>query len=435
MERHIYAIPTHRQCSESLDSLIREVTLSESGFCRDHEVDISVVVVDASEPEAAAKNRAALKTLSTKLNRFNTHHFTVESLDDMCNEALIALGARNREELSPLLTGNKYSYGMAANRTFLLAAFFGADYLHRRDSDTFLQHTEAKNVLSPLDLELKYLGKKLGPAGVVSPRASAPYLSDRIYMVGSGCVGDWSVDYEDLVEKNIESLYRLVQVSKPAMPYAEIKDYVDRKYVLGSREKYERDFLSLKFESFIDVGNSSVFEVYNQLPVSPAVQTSGVEYFFHEVLGALKMPKLYHNRKTIHRYDSGRYDKDKANSYHLTKAKARCLAPLYASLYKTIAAEPGEYFESGVFNADKISDCLMLLADKNIRREQEGILTLMANSYTETGITKYVEAAKYILSQKSAILEQSVRDVYNHALLTKEWPNLISWFRKAGRNG
>lgn len=429
MSNHIYIIPTNRLCVNSLESLLTEIILVEDKY----DIEMKVVLIDSSHPKYASENREALLRMAENFKKSQAYFFTPEYLDAICEDTVNNVCPDEKDILLRLLTGRKYSYGMAANRTFLVAALFDCDYLHRRDSDTFIQHLDDGRILSPLEIELKFLGRNILTLKDLVDDSYLFSSDETVYMVGGGYKGNWAIDYEDLVE-DIDSLNKLIHLAKPSMSCDEIKDYVNRKYINGCKEKYENDILSFSLSKFIDVGNFSLYKIYNFLPVSPAVETSGTDYFFHGILEQLGKPKLYHNRRVIHKYDSDRYDDNSLNSYHLSKAKARCLALYDNLLFEEIRKNKELYFKGGTFFTQEIASYLIKLAEKDLIREQENILDLMISSYKDTKMEKYIKLAEYINSNKSSIVCKTSEDVHAHGVLISKWTKIIEYVKSNKKN-
>jgi len=344
------------------------------------------------------------------------------------------MNLKEREKLQPLLTQEGVSYGIAANRTFLVAAMLQSDFLHRRDSDVYLQRGPAGGWLFPIEMEMEYLGKPVSMLPSVIPVPERFVGHERIYMVGGGYRGNWAVDFEDLAKADLESVYRLIHLVKPWSTYEEIRELVNRRFIEGSREEYARDEFMFPVDTFIEVGNFSIYKIFQQIPISPALLTSGTDYLYHALLNNVHLPMLYHNRRVVHRHTGDRQEEAWIFSYHSRLAMYRCVNKYYALLYKEISANREHYWNDDKgFLADRIGAYLLELSERNLQEEQMNVLESMVEIYNRSGIDKYVRLAEHLSKHRAMILQKSASDVRDHAFLTLAWPQLINFASEHGR--
>lgn len=421
MKKHIYVIPTNRLCTNSIESLLLEIPYIEEKFG----IDLTVTMIDSSDYESSKRNSEIFNKMVKNCKKSKAYYITTDHIDFICRNALERMNIPNKSEILSLLVNKELSYGNAANRTFVVAAALNADYIHRRDSDTYLQNNQTGSILSPLELELKFLGKKISEVKNDVSGTCNFSPDDTVYMVGGGYKGNWPLDYEDLVTINVESLYKLVHLGKPILSDEQNKDYVQRRYIYGSEEVYQNDEVSYSVENFIDAGNFSLYKIFNYLPISPASETTGTDYFYHAILGKLHMPMIYHNRRVLHKHDPERYINQQMYSYHLRLVKSRCLVRCYTSLFKDMTANRNCYFEDNRFLAENLANQLIFISNKDLSEDQEYVIDSMVDIYQKTGSAKYAELANFIKENKRTVIQQTPKDVYNYGILTKIWPDLI----------
>ena len=224
MKKHLYVIPTNRLCVSSQESLFNEKKL-----CELLDDEIAFAVIDSSSEQDAQHNKEKLISLSLKTKLHNIYYINATEFDSEINRNIGNL--LDEKALKDCILGTEFSYGKAANRSFLVAGILKADYLHRRDSDVYLQKIKEKWLL-PLEQEIKYLGKTVES---IEDLLAVRYKNKKTYMVGSGYIGDWGIDYKCL-KTDEENLLKMFSLSKPNFSQDEIRTYIKEKYVDGSNE-------------------------------------------------------------------------------------------------------------------------------------------------------------------------------------------------------
>ncbi len=207
------------------------------------------------------------------------------------------------KEVVDLLDFKGLSYGRVMNKQFLIAATFGADYVHRRDSDTKV----ADEFGFPSEMELKFLGRKVFEADRLLNDTNHNYNKDNeIYMVGSGYSGggDWKIDYSLFLPNDsalIMEINKLLGYSDElsTIYYSEI---TTKSNVVREAAKY----LPYENHSNPDCGNISFYKIHRMLPCPPMQNTTGTDYFAVNVLKSLEFPVVYHNHFVFHEFTPDR---------------------------------------------------------------------------------------------------------------------------------
>ncbi len=412
MDKHLYFIPTNRECSSCIENIFDELEEVKNNIAFSN---IYVLLLDSSDKKSQKLNKVAF---IKKMEHIGIKHYFYLKQND-CDDYISSIVCNHPQEkkLLKLLNGNVFSYGMAANRGFIIAASLGCKFVHRRDSDVFLQN---KNII-PLELELNYLGKSKKDVDKLIFENTDSKKSQIIYMVGSGYKGNWAIDYEDLCG-DIETLIKLFHLSKPKYSRSELVRYINDKYINGTKENYISDEFSYKKSSDIDVGNLSIYDIFLKLPFSPAIATSGTDYFYHSILDCYNKSKLYHNRKVLHRYDDSRYDKNRDMSqYHISKAKSRCSKIYYEKLYSKLQIDS----DKEEINVEKIYNQMINIANLDLVKEQEKVIDSMINIFKNTNLEKYQNMSNTISVNKNNIINQTSKDMIDHAFLIKYWNDII----------
>lgn len=409
---HMYVIPTNRECGENIVSLLDEVRM----ICEKMNIEFIIVLLDSSIGAVSQKNRYIYKEYCQRYEMLNCYYISQKKFDYYVKNLLESY--KFEKDDIELLIGDGISYGKVVNRTSLIATMLGCEYIHRRDSDTRLQYLDSGVILAPLELEMKYLGKTSKDI----PNGSS---NNIIYMVGGSYKGNWGIDYEDLRNQK-EQLYSLFRLSKPTWKKEKLEKYINDKYIYGCNENYLVDEISFEKNGYIDVGNFSLYDIFKKCPVSPAMLTSGTDYFYHSLLNKLPNSKLYHNRRVIHKYDNKRYSDITIENYHLSKAQARC-----ATLFENYLFDSNNKLD---INSEHISvnlgKRLMELAYYDCDHELIRILESMITTYAKTDMDKYIRCAKYINENKNKIIKNTKRDILYFGKLCMMWSELISIFQE-----
>ena len=149
----MFIIPTTRKCTKAIHSAINEISLYK---CAPDE-EIEFVLLEQMKGDISEDNSRILKNITN--DKIKIRHIYADDIDEICNKYFEKQKSGHSDNESSLFR-QCYSYGMTYNRIFVIAAILGADYIHRRDSDVFMQVIEGNN-LSPLEIEMKYLGKNM----------------------------------------------------------------------------------------------------------------------------------------------------------------------------------------------------------------------------------------------------------------------------------
>ncbi|GKX31033.1 hypothetical protein SH1V18_35130 [Vallitalea longa] len=429
-QNRVLVIPTNRLCLKAMESIVNEQLFVEENYL---DVAMKYIVIDSSPRDVSKNNRKLMNKMRENLKNNNIYYFDTDKINTIYKEIVRALNIENKEEILQLLINNELSYGLAANRLSLIASLFHADYLHRRDSDVYLQKLDNRQLVKPIEIEMKYLGKKISEIDEgIYGKENYPE-DETIYMVGGGYKGNWAVDFEDLARTKMEALVKLLHLVKPLLSYDDVKEIVKKRFILGSKEMYKKDNVLFTTDNYIEAGNFSLYKIFKYIPFSPAIETSGTDYLYHALLGNLRKPMLYHNRRVIHGYTPDRKGAEQTCMYHLRLAMYRCLSRYYMLLYKEILRDKNIFMKNELFNHTVIGKFLIDISKKDLKREQKEILDAMIDIYKGVNDNKYTILANNIIKNKDYIINKSSMDVYNHGILTLQWSNITKFAEENSR--
>ncbi|USS88186.1 DUF6271 family protein [Fructilactobacillus hinvesii] len=305
-----------------------------------------------------------------------------------------------------LIVGEEFSYGKMVNKISIIANLLGTRYVHRRDSDVYLQRDHS---VTPLLAEL---------AGFA--------LDDKVKLVGSSYVGAWGIDYSD-VEDDQETLRKLFSLSKPNYTTAQLDDYIKNKYVAGSKEFFNgRLTFSESKANYIDAGNFALKDIFLSVPVSPATVTSGTDYLYHNALGKSDWKMLYHNDRVVHKYNEDRYERIN----HILYGDSKLLSRLMTTVTKRALqgkALSDDFKEMATQLADDYEEAL---ETDDLQNDLENTFAKFVAVYASIPHENYQEVAHHVAQHKDEYLQKTIADVHNFVKLLRKWPDVMAATKK-----
>lgn len=397
--KHILIIPTHLEAKDAIIDHVQEL--------RDisHLEEWAYVILDSSSKEDRHINEEAILECKKKMPDLRIYHIIQDEFDCAIKTVI------HDQRIFDLLIGNQFSYGKMMNRISMIAIILDADYIHRRDSDTFIQKDA-----SPLEIENIFLGSQ--------------FEDKEIMMVGSSYCGNWGIDYSDIEDFSI--LKKLFRLSKPYYSDEQLTKYINDKYVMGSKEKYEgKDFFSFLQSDYIDAGNFSYQNIFKYIPVNPAVCTSGTDYIYHDYIDILKKGRLYHNRRVLHQYNDNRYNAIDYTSY--TKAK------LYSRLVKIFNSQMKKDLMDKKIDLNNIDVAVSDAYKKILKKDDiDQLLMNMINDFYDSYLSikdkKYDEILEYIKDNKQDIIESTKSKINDYTILIDHWKDIVNYLSSQFQN-
>lgn len=396
MINNTYIIPTNKECTKYLKSILAEISFVEEKY----NLFFYVVILDSATPNDYSKNHAYLKNVKFKNSKLL--HICSQLLDD---DITYNLNRRVSNNIIKLVTGNEFSYGKMNNKISIIANILGTDYIHRRDSDVALQYYN-NNIVSPLEVEiLTFLNTK------------------NIFMVGSSYIGDWGIDYKKY-EDDLDLLLKLFALSKPNYSERELHQYIKEKYIYGCRDNYNgKDDISFKKSNYIDAGNFSIYKIFKYYPVPPAIGVSGTDYFYHFILNNLEKSKIFHNRRVLHKYSEDRYQITSNNTYDLSKLYSRVFTQ-----YNNEVLDIMTQNKNNVLNKQPlISAYQKTLQNKKVLNNSNDIISRFKEVYIDNYIGD-IDFIKNIDNYK--VIKKIELDVKEFIILIENWSLIMQNTKK-----
>ena len=276
--KHSYWIPTNRRIDSCLYSYIQEIE-----FCTDQfRIDIPVFILDSGNFEIETLNKSAINILKLKYPKLQLYHLTL-NLQKRIIESITKKAAAS--EWNMCFINDCVNYGAVMNRIFILAAVFGFDVIHRRDSDTFLQ----ENCPYPLEFEINYIGK--------------PYRDNepKVYLIGSSYIGEWNLNIKEFVINDDKLFHTFLNCLN--IPESAHAPYMEETHN-GCKKKYKGDYpqyITGQEIKLPEAGNFCVYELFRYFPCMFANYTIGTDYFLFKLAIMFGYPFIFHERRVHHR--------------------------------------------------------------------------------------------------------------------------------------
>lgn len=401
-DKHLFIIPTHKECISAIEGYLTEL-ISIGSY-----TNLVFVLLDSSKKEDFCKNHQKLLEYRRKVSDLSIYHVKQELLDRIIIESL---EGNLSEKIINLLVGETFSYGKMMNRIAIIANLLGCNYIHRRDSDTRPQLFQNMSV-SSLEIELKLLGSY--------------WENKQIFMVGSSYVGDWGIDYSELSD-DMNLLKKLFKLSKSNYTEEQLEDYIINKYINGSSDFYHGiDYYSFQQNNYIDAGNYSLYKIFNFIPVNPAINTSGTDYIYHELLEIYDYSKLFHNRRVVHEYSKNRYQLIPNNLYNEAKLYSRLVGIYNKKMCKYVQRKLQECNDFKNIRQLMIEGYNSLLSIEDMKNEVTKMISEFEHTYREIANKKYDDFLLSFDFNFDKIYENVKLKISNYIILLEYWDSIVS---------
>lgn len=423
-------LPTNRACTATIAGIGEEAAYAAGQFG----VEVHLLILDSSGGSTFADHAKAVDGLPAVPNVI-VHHLDEERQRDFLREVIGRSGHAEPELLLDLMLPDTVSYGACTNRAFLLAAALGCESIHRRDSDSGYQTLDGKPVF-PIHHELLSLGKPgADAAGGVTENALAPVHGRKpVSMVGGSFVGELSVDVGEIKETDPGIYHDVVSLwAPPGWPEEEVQTLVQESFIGAGTEPFsvDRSVLDVPDLWRLDMCNISFDrELYERVPLPPATDTIGSDYFLLHVVRHAPLPAVVHNRHIVNFYTAERRTGSGFTAYQMRFVKFMLsmlyLHPVYSDLEEAGPAllDPQHHVRAGTI-AGSARRSAGADRTENIRR-----LDVIDRCYRRLG-GKYAVFADHLMPLREGLLDRAQADIEHFALLIDAWRPLVAASRAA----
>ncbi|MFE0172946.1 DUF6271 family protein [Streptomyces sp. NPDC059002] len=423
MRRICLTLPTNRACPQTISAIGDEAAYAAAHF----DVEVHLLILDSSDPATFAGHAAAVRALGD-VPRVVTHHLDEAAQRDFLRRVIARAEVAKPELMLDLMLPDGLSYGACTNRAFLLAAALGCESVHRRDSDSHYQVADGAPVF-PVHHELMSLGKRAADAapGVTETALAAEHHDKRVAMVGSSFVGELSVDIGEICRIDPDVYYDVVSLWAPVhWSDEEKRQLVDESFRGAGSDTFTRDHatLTLVDPMRVDMCNIAFHDVHERVPLPPATDTIGSDYFLIHLVHDAALPGVLHNRNIVNFYTEERRTDPGFMAYQLRFVKF-FLSMLYFNFIYDRMAGAGEALldDDGRVSARDIAafarESARLDWAENVER-----LDRIDVAYRRLG-GRYAEFADLLAERRERLLDEARRDIEDFALLTEAWGPLV----------
>ncbi|MFG2915340.1 DUF6271 family protein [Kitasatospora sp. NPDC048298] len=420
-------LPTNRECADTITAIGAEAAHAVRRFG----VRVHLLVLDSADPAARQRHAGALAALPA-VEGVVVHHLDEDAQRGFLRSVIERSGAAGEagpDRLLDLMLPDAVSYGACTNRAFLLAAALGCESVHRRDSDSLYQLLDGEPVF-PIEHELATLGLKAADAAAAVTRNTLdPVHADKqVALVGASFVGELSVDVGEIRELDPEVHHDVVALWAPTGASEEEKrELVAESFTGGGTEPFttDRAVLDLPDIWHIDMCNIGLHhEVYERVPLPPATDTIGSDYFLHHLVRDATLPGVTHNRHIVNYHTPERRTGPGFTAYQLRYAKFLLsmlyLYPVYSEME---AAGDALLDEQHHVRPEPIADSARRSAATD-RAENHRRLAELDRCYRRLG-GKYAEFADHLAPLRARLLDEAQADIEDFATLIDAWGPLV----------
>jgi hypothetical protein len=423
MRKICLTLPTNRACADTLSAVIEEAEYAAERF----DVEVHVLVLDSSDAHDFAAHAQVLHA-AHRVPKVSLWHLDEAYQRSFLNRVIRRAGLDRQTRLPGLMLPAGVSYGACTNRAFLFGAALGCESVHRRDSDSRYQVLNDVKIF-PIHHELASLGKSAADAARgVSRSVLDPDLVERpVVLVGGSFVGEPSVDIEEIHRMDEDVYYDIVSLWAPAHASEEEKRNLVKESFRGAgtgRFTQDSSTLTVLDPMRVDMCNIGFSQVHEQVPLLPATDTIGSDYFLLHVVHAAGLPAVQHNRDIVNFYTPERRTDSGFVGYQLRLTKFFLSMQYLSFIYdrmktagKALCDERNQVRASAI--SAYVRESLQLDDDENVLR-----LVCLERGYRKLG-GRYAKLAGIVASRGSRLLSEARQDIADFALLIDHWERLM----------
>ncbi|MFD0148051.1 DUF6271 family protein [Streptomyces sp. NPDC055721] len=423
MRRVCLTLPTNRSCSETIRAVAEEAAYGARVFG----VEVHLLILDSSEAPVLAAHRAAVGTLPPAPGVV-VHHLDETEQRTFLREVIARSGVAAPDRVLGLILPSGVSYGACTNRAFLLAEALGCASVHRRDSDSRYQseRPDGGEPVFPIHHELTALGRKASDvAALVSRSRLDPACAGRpVALVGGSFVGEMSVDVEEIRRLDPAVYEDVIGLTVPDdCPEIWRRHLIDESFRGAGTAPFTGDRTTLTSVSPLRVDMCNIAftrEVYGRVPLPPATDTIGSDYFLIHVVHDSQLPGVLHNRHIVNFHTSERRSDAGFLAYQRRLAKFFLSTPYFHAVYARMAAAGAELLDAE--GRVRASDVAGFVRDSTRldRVENAERLDVVDRSYRKLG-GRYTDAADALAAERERLLDEARDDMEEFALLIDVW--------------
>ncbi|WP_328349929.1 DUF6271 family protein [Streptomyces sp. NBC_00445] len=430
-DRICLTLPTNRACSPAIAEIGEEAAYAARTF----PVEVDLLILDSSDVATRSEHARVVAELPVTPN-VTVHHLDEARQRDFLRHAIRHSGLAEQERMLELMLPADLSYGACTNRAFLIASALDCRSVHRRDSDCTYQVFDGEKVF-PIHHELASLGKPASEASAaVSETVLEPAHAHRpVSMVGSSFIGEPSVDIAEIERLDAGVYHDVVSLWGPVdWSDEEKRQLVDESFKGAGTEPFTGDHATLTLVDPMRVDMSNIgfhHEVYERVPLPPATDTIGSDYFLIHLVHDAALPGVLHNRHIENFYTPYRRTDAGFRAYQMRFVKF-LLSMLYLNFVYDRMGSAGAALvdDHEHVRGDTISGFLGESTGLD-RTDNVWRLDRVSTSYRKLG-GRYAEFAELMDARREQLLDEAQSDMEDFALLIDAWPALVRAARDTG---
>lgn len=423
MRRICLTLPTNRPCAATITAIGDEAAYAAAHFG----VEVRLLILDSCDAAAYAENAAAVRALPRTAG-IVVHHLDEAEQRGFLQRVIGHAGTVKPDLFLDLMLPDRLSYGACTNRAFLIAVALGCESVHRRDSDSRYQTVNGETVF-PIHHELMSLGKPATEAaqGVSETALAAEHMGKPVAMVGGSFVGELSVDIGEIHALDPDLYHDVVSLwAPPHWDSARKRQLVDESFRGAGTEAFTRDHstLTLVDPMRVDMCNISFHGVHEHVPLPPATDTIGSDYFLMHLVHDAALPGVLHNRHIVNYYTGERRTGPGFLAYQTRFVKFLLSMRYFNVIYDEMARAGASLLDGrGQVSAAAVAG----IARRSTRLDwAENIQRLdrLDAAYRQLG-GRYATFAGLVAARRDRLLDEARRDIEDFALLAEAWPALV----------
>ncbi|GAA0367247.1 DUF6271 family protein [Bowmanella denitrificans] len=430
MRRICLALPTNRQCMATIELLYKEACYAASNF----DVQVCLLIIDTSEPQALEKNATAVSHLPVSPNIEVVH--LDESQQRQFLHTLCQRAGHESERLLELMLPQGVSYGACTNRAFLFAAALNCQTVHRRDSDCHYQVLHG-DIIFPIHQELLSLGLMASTVSdaSITRDLTESQTSQAVAMVAASFIGEMSVDIGEMQQLSADIYFDVVKLwAKKGATQAEQLELVAESFKGAGTEVFSADRATLGRADpmRVDMCNISFFGVQEVVPLPPAKDTIGSDYFLIHLVYHAELPAVVHNRHIDNFYTPERRTDQGFANYQRRFIKFMLSMPYFHRAYQLMAAAgPGALLDKQQrINSAEV--CHIIESTLNIDTDHSHqVFDDIIRNYRLLG-GRYQSVANQLVNEKNSLIERAKLDMQDYLFLSRNWMQLINLSKELG---
>lgn len=423
MRRVCLVLPTNRPCVETITAIAEEAAFAAERLG----VEVVLLILDSSSADSFARHARAAAEAPLP-SGVTVVHMNEASQRDFLLRVMENAHIVKPDLLLDLMLPTGVSYGACTNRAFLIASALDCESVHRRDSDSKYQVLHGAKVF-PILHEVTSLGRPARDAvgDVTETRLDPVHAAKPVVLVGGSFVGDMSVDIGEIARLDRDVYYDVVGLWAPGdWSAAKKRELADDSFVGTGNKTFTQDhsLLTIVDPMRIDMCNIAFHRVHEQMPLSPATETIGSDYFLHHVVFNAQLPGVLHNRDIVNFHTDERKTGGGFEAYQLRLVKF-FLSMLYLHFVYGRLAEAGGSLLDSQFNvrtpviAEFLRASTGLAKDENVER-----LESLGRSHRKLG-GRYADFADLMAVRGTRLLTEAEQDMVDFAILTESWEALV----------